>query len=159
MLALGDAQVRVTTRGRYALRAAIDIASHGNEEPILRRELADRQELSVDYVAQLLRMLREAEIVESVRGPGGGYRLMREPSAITAGEVIRAVEGPTAVVYCVTEPIEPPCPRSEECAARWFWIRLSGEIDRSLDAVSLEDLANVGSRLAEGNREDESSRT
>jgi len=133
--------MKVTTRGRYALRAAIDLAANGNRGPVLRRELADRQGISPDYVAQILRMLRKAEIVESVRGPGGGYRLARDPAEITVGEVVRAVEGPTTVVYCVEEPIDPPCPRSDGCPARGFWIELSDAIDRCMSTVTLAELA------------------
>ena len=139
--------MKITTRGRYALRAAIDLVTNGDKEPVLRRELADRQGISPDYVAQILRTLRDAGIVEAVRGPGGGYRLAQDPSRITAGDVVRAVEGPTAVVSCAAEPTDPPCPRSGGCVARGLWIELSSQIDRCLNSVSLAELAaEKGSR-------------
>jgi Rrf2 family cysteine metabolism transcriptional repressor len=151
--------MRVSTRGRYALRAAIDLTMNARERPVLRKTLAERQGISTNYVAQILRTLRDAGIVEAVRGPGGGYRLAQDPSKVTAGDVVRTVEGSTAVVYCVTEPIDPPCPRSEGCPGRWLWKRLSEEIDHSLDGVTLEDLSNMAYRSSQGNRESGSSRT
>jgi len=135
--------LKVSTRGRYALRAAIDLAASWGKRPVLRRDLCERQGISPDYAAQILRTLRDAGIVETIRGPGGGYRLARDPSTTTVGDVIRAVEGRTAVVYCVTNRIDPPCLRSRDCTARGFWIDLSSEIDRCLNAVTLDALAGA----------------
>ena len=93
--------MRISTRGRYALRAMVDVAQHSANEPVPRQEIAARQEISADYVAQLFGQLQAAGLVEGVKGPGGGYRLTRDATAITAGDVVRAVEGPIAVVECV----------------------------------------------------------
>ena len=82
--------IRVSTRGRYALRAMVDLALHADGEPILRQDLAERQGISADYVAQLFRPLHKAGLVEGVKGPGGGYRLARTAAEITASDVIKA---------------------------------------------------------------------
>jgi Rrf2 family iron-sulfur cluster assembly transcriptional regulator len=71
--------MRISTRGRYALRAMVDLAQHGDHGPVSRRELSDRQEISADYLAQLFMHLQAVGLVEGVRGPGGGYRLVRDP--------------------------------------------------------------------------------
>ena len=96
----------------------VDLAQHGTGGPVLRQHIADRQAISADYVAQLFRHLQAAGLVESVRGPGGGYRLARDPARISAREVVEAVEGPTALVRCVLEAPgeEPLCDRIDRCA-------------------------------------------
>ena len=142
--------MKISTRGRYALRIVLDLATYGQQTPVSRGTLAERQEISPDYIAQILVKLREANIVQSARGPGGGYQLTQDGERSTAGDVVRAVEGPTRVVYCVEEPIDPPCPRSDDCAARWMWTYLSSEIDRVLDSLTLDDLVRVGKQLQAG---------
>jgi len=82
----------------------VDLALHAEEGPVLRQDIAERPAISADYVAQLFRHLRKAELVKEIKGPGGGYRLIRDPATITAGDVLRAVEGPVAVVHCVQVP-------------------------------------------------------
>ena len=142
--------MKISTRGRYALRIVLDLAIYGQQAAVSRGTLAERQQISSDYIAQILVKLRKANIVGSVRGPGGGYQLVGDGQHLTAGDVVRAVEGPTRVVYCVTEPISPPCPRSDDCAARWLWTYLSSEIDRVLDSITLGDLVRVGKQLQAG---------
>ena len=138
--------IKVSTRGRYALRALIDMALHGDEAPILRQDIAERQAISADYVAQLFRKLHQAGVVEGVKGPGGGYRLARPPAQITAGDVVRAVEGPVAVVHCALSEEdaeadeEPACERVDYCVARRLWTRLSDVMTEFLDSVTLEAL-------------------
>ncbi len=83
--------MRLSTLGRYALRAMVDVALHGGEGPVQRREIAERQEISGHYLAQLLAKLRRAGLVQSMLGPGGGYVLARPASEISAGDVLRAV--------------------------------------------------------------------
>jgi Rrf2 family cysteine metabolism transcriptional repressor len=136
--------MRISTRGRYALRAMVDLAEHGDEGPVSRQELAERQEISADYVAQLFRHLQSAGFVEGVKGPGGGYRLLRDPSLIRAGDVIRAAEGPVAVVHCTLPcPDEGPvCTRVDGCVTHRLWKRISDAVTEVLDSVTLKDLAD-----------------
>ena len=134
---------RLSTRGRYALRAMVDLAQHASSEPVGRQELADRQEISADYVAQLFRHLVAQGLVDGVKGPGGGYRLARDPAKISAGDVLRAVEGPVAVVDCVLtgEAMPAPCNRTEQCITHLLWKRVSDAIEEELDAVTLAELS------------------
>jgi Rrf2 family cysteine metabolism transcriptional repressor len=139
--------IRISTRGRYALRAMVDLAAHADKGPILRRDIAARQEISADYVAQLFRRLRKAGLVEGVKGPGGGYRLARDAVMISAGDVVRAVEGPVAVVHCVAPDEELSCNRVDRCAAHLLWGRLSTVMTEFLDSVTLQDLSDESREL------------
>lgn len=143
--------LRISTRGRYALRAIVDLAMQGAGEPVLGYAIAERQGLSADYVAQLFGRLSAAGLVEGVKGPGGGYRLARSPTEITAGDVVRAVEGPLAVVACVDPRAGESCDRAEQCATRWLWDQLSAMMRDYLASVSVQDLcdhAGSGSSIA-----------
>ncbi len=139
---LEGAVIRVSTRGRYALRAMVDVAHHADERPVPRHVIARRQSISADYVAQLFRELAEAGLVEGVKGPGGGYRLARAASAITARDVVEAVEGPVALVSCVVSDDEPGCQRAGRCVTRQLWKQLSDRMTEILGSVTLEDLSN-----------------
>jgi len=143
--------MRISTRGRYALRAMVDLALHEQEGPVLRQEISRRQEISADYVAQLFGRLQSAGLVEGVKGPGGGYRLARDVALITAGDVVRAAEGPVAVVHC-TLPCpdqQPACHRLDRCVTHLLWQRLSETIREFLDSVTLEDLCSEAQRLTQ----------
>ena len=139
--------IRVSTRGRYALRAVVDVACNAGEGATARQQIAERQGISADYVAQLFRKLREAGIVKGVRGPGGGYVLARDPAAITAGDVVRAVEGPLAVVHCVEPAAASQCDRAATCVTRSVWRRLSEVMAEFLDSITVQDLCEDAGRL------------
>ncbi len=139
--------IRVSTRGRYALRAMVDVAQHAERGPVARQAIAQRQDISADYVAQLFGDLVEAGLVEGVRGPGGGYRLARTASAITAREIVEAVEGPLALVSCVESDEEPGCERVGACVTRGLWKRLSETMADILSSVTLDDLRTRSSQI------------
>jgi Rrf2 family protein len=132
--------IRVSTRGRYALRALVDVGLHGADGPVKRQGIADRQGISAEYVAQLFRDLTAAGLLTGVKGPGGGYRLARAPEAIRAGDVLRAVEGPLALVTCVDACDGTPCERIDACVTHRLWQKLSTTLEDELDAVTLADL-------------------
>jgi Rrf2 family cysteine metabolism transcriptional repressor len=143
--------MRISTRGRYALRAMIDLAQHDSQGPVARQDIADRQEISADYLAQLFMSLQAAGLVEGVKGPGGGYRLARDPAQIRAGDVFRAVEGPVAVVHC-TMPCQdegPACTRVDRCVTHPLWNRVSDAVTEVLDSVTLKTLADEAALLGE----------
>ena len=142
--------MRISTRGRYALRAMLDVAQHSGDGPVSRQQIAERQEISADYVAQLFRHLQTAGLVEGVKGPGGGYRLTRHASSIRAGDVIRAVEGPVAVVHCALPCPDagPSCQRVDRCVTHLLWKQVSEAVTDVLDSVTLQDMANQAAQLA-----------
>jgi Rrf2 family protein len=134
--------LRITTKGRYALRAMLDLACHSGDRPVTREDIAVRQKLPATYLAQLFASLTKAGLVDSVRGPGGGYVLGRASTEITAGEIIRAVEGPVVPVVCVADPRR--CERASQCSLRQLYSGLGQAIEIYLDGVSLDELCNGG---------------
>ena len=139
--------MRLSTRGRYALRAMIDLALHADEGPVLRSDIAERQEVSADYIEQLFVKLRRAGLIESVRGPGGGYILAKSADQIRAGDIIRTVEGPIALVHCVAPQQEDACHRVDSCVTHLLWKRLSDKVAEVLDSVTLTDLCDQAREL------------
>jgi len=135
--------MRISTRGRYALRAMVDLALHSTGTPISRQEVAVRQGISANYVAQLFRQLRQAQLVKAIKGPGGGYILARSPAAISAGDVLRAVEGPLAVAWCIMPENDQRCQRIETCAVRPLLERITQAIADVVDNVTLQDLCDL----------------
>ena len=131
--------MKVTTKGRYALRLMIDIAKQGQAGALVTmRQAAEREDLSVKYLEQLGGSLVKAGVLKSVRGVSGGYLLARPAEEITVGDILRATEGSSAPVACVED--EETCPRSEICAARDFWRGLDQAIESYADSVRLADL-------------------
>ncbi len=139
--------IRIPTQGRYAVRAMIDIGRHQEGGPVPRQEIARRQEISANYAAQIFRRLTAAGLVKSVKGPGGGYVLSREPAQISAGDILRAIEGPLALVHCVLDDDETPCDRTDKCATHRLWSRLSQTMEDYLDAVTLANLIDESATL------------
>lgn len=135
--------MRVSTRGRYGLRALVDLAFHTADGPVALREIAERQEVSESYLEQVFASLRKAGLITALRGPQGGYTLARPATEISAGDVIRALEGPIAPVHCVDQANPGDrCARREFCATRPFWQELGRQINAFLDATTLQDLAD-----------------
>ncbi|MBC7227033.1 MAG: Rrf2 family transcriptional regulator [Thermoflexales bacterium] len=132
--------MKLSTRGRYAVRAMLELALHTEEGPVSRAEIARRQGLSPTYIAQLFRKLEQAGLVQGVKGPGGGYRLGRHPAEISVGEILRTVEGPIALVHCVTPGGQRRCRRAENCVTRCLWQEVSEALAGILDSVTLQDL-------------------
>jgi Rrf2 family cysteine metabolism transcriptional repressor len=146
-LADEDDMMRISTRGRYALRAMVDLALHADDGPVSRHGIAVRQEISADYVAQLFRRLRAAGLVDGVKGPGGGYRLARDAATIRVGDVVRAVEGPIAAVECTIPSDEPSCNRADRCVTHLLWKGLSEAMAEFLDSVTLRNLCDQAQQL------------
>jgi Rrf2 family protein len=134
--------MKISTAGRYALRSMLDLALHVGQGPVLRQDIAERQELSPDYIAQIFRNLIHAGLVKSVMGPGGGYSLALQANTISVGVILRAVEGPVSAVYCVDPHNEQICPRMASCASHLVWLRLTRVIDEFLDSIMLSELCD-----------------
>ena len=132
--------MRLSTCGRYALRAMVDLALHQDQGPVLRKEIAERQELSSSYLAQLFAKLGRAGLVTSIFGPGGGYVLAKSAAEISAGDVLRAVDESLAPVFCVDCDANEVCNRAEGCPTRPLWRRLGEQVTESLDSITLAEL-------------------
>ena len=131
--------MKISSRGRYATRAMLDLALHCEEKPTMARDIARRQEFSPRYLEHLLISLKVAGLVRSVRGAHGGFTLARAPSQIRLSEIIQAMEGPIAPVACVDDPGS--YSRSAFCAARDVWLEVKRAVDNVLDSITLQDLA------------------
>lgn len=134
--------MRISTRGRYGLRALVELARNFGSGPLLMSQIAEKQDFSRKYLHALLTSLKTAGIVRSARGSGGGYMLGREPSKITLSEVFKVLEGSLSLVDCVED--SKVCSRADSCETRNVWQGLSRKIDRHLSEISLADLAQYG---------------
>ena len=129
---------KISTKGRYATRAIIDLAMRDNGERVLLRDLAEHQAVSEKYLERLMGMLVKAGLVRSIRGQKGGFGLAMSPERIRLSDVIEAVEGRIRPVDCVDA--SSCCERKDDCAARDVWIELKRTIHHSLESITLQNL-------------------
>ncbi len=132
--------MKLSTRGRYGLRAMLEMALSMNEGPVVLRTIAERQGISERYLEQLLIPLKKAGLIKSIRGSQGGYVLKRDPRNITVGDIIRVLEGPIAPVECVNEADPEECKRAGYCVTRKIWSEVRDSIIKVLESYTLEDL-------------------
>jgi len=125
----------------------VDIGFHQEEGPVLRLDIARRQEISANYVAQIFRTLTAAGLAKSIKGPGGGYVLGKDAEDIRAGDILRAVEGPLALVHCVLADDRTPCDRTDRCIAHRLWSRLTRQMEEFLDSITLRNLMDEAREL------------
>lgn len=131
--------MKMSTKGRYAVMAMIDIATHSGGDPVSLAEVAERQDISQEYLEQLFGKLRKAKLVESARGPGGGYRLARSMNAIPVAEIIAAVDEELQFTRCNGDAVE-GCVKGERCNAHDLWSSLGRQMMYFLSSISLEDV-------------------
>ncbi len=132
--------MKLSTKGKYGVRAVFEIARNYGKGPITIKEIADRQGISFSYLEQILHRLGKAGLIDSVRGPAGGYLLARKPSKLTIGDIIRTLEGPIALSHCLEPGEADECNQTEECVARMVWAKVGAKIEEALDGISFEDL-------------------
>ena len=134
--------MRLTTKGRYAVRALFCLSKFQKDKPTPLSIVAKDQNISLNFLEQLFVHLRKNGIVNSVRGPRGGYRLAKEPGEISIGEVLRAVGESTYPVFCTDDDIDvkKQCPRADDCVTHLLWIKLGETINDFLDSTTLEEL-------------------
>lgn len=129
--------MRLTTKGRYAVTAMLDLAFHSQIKPVTLTDIAARQTISLSYLEQLFARLRRAGMVKGVRGPGGGYKLCRKTSDISIAEIIAAVNEPLDSTKCGGEA---NCQKDQACLTHDLWMGLSEQIRSYLKSISLADL-------------------
>ena len=132
--------MKLTTKGRYGLRAVIDLAIYAKEEPVSLAAVAERQNISISYLEQLIAKLKKAGIVQSTRGAQGGYSLAKEPEEISVGEILRVLEGNLNPVECSAVDGESECASSDFCVTKYVWKRISDSINETVDAILLSEL-------------------
>lgn len=129
----------ISTRGRYALRVMIDLAENYNNDYIPMKEVAKRQDISLKYLERIMPILVKYNLVETMHGKGGGYKLTRSPDEYTVNEILKLTEGNLAPVSCL-ECGSKPCERKERCKTLPMWIKLNSVINDFFNGVTLEDL-------------------
>lgn len=145
--------MKISTKGRYALRVMLDLAERSNGQYISLKEIADRQGISMKYLEMIVAMLNRAGFVNSLRGKSGGYRMTRKPEEYTVGSILKLTEGSLAPVTCL-DCGGGDCTRAEQCLTLPMWQELDRIIDDYLESVTLADLLNscaVPARGMEGN--------
>ena len=131
--------MKISTKGRYALRLMLDLAIYNTGEPISLKDVSRRQQITEKYLEQIISMLNKAGFVRSVRGAQGGYMLKKAPAEYTVGMILRLTEGDLAPVSCVGEDsIE--CGRRDECVTVRIWQQLNSAINGVVDGITLEDM-------------------
>jgi len=133
--------MKISTKGRYALRLMLDLALNETGQPVRLKEISKRQGISEKYLEQIISMLNKAGYVQSVRGAQGGYLLRRTPQEYTVGDILRQTEGDLAPVTCVgADGIE--CENGGSCAAMKVWSKLNDAINEVVDHITLADLVS-----------------
>jgi Rrf2 family protein len=117
-----------------------EIAKHSGKGPITIKEIAERQGISFSYLEQILHRLGKAGLIESVRGPAGGYLLAGNPSELTIGDIVRTLEGPIALSHCLEPGESGECYQADDCVARMVWAKVGAKIDEALDSITFDNL-------------------
>lgn len=133
--------MKISTKGRYALRLMLDLALHNTGEYITIKSISIRQEISDKYLEQIITHLSKSGFVKSIRGAQGGYRLAKAPEEYTVGMILRLIEGSLAPVACLDD--EPnTCNRSSQCATLDVWVQINDAINNVVDNITLADLVD-----------------
>ena len=131
--------MKISTKGRYALRLMIDLAMNPNQGPVRVKDIANRQDISEKYLEQIISMFNKAGYVKSIRGAQGGYLLTKEPSEYTVGMILRLAEGSIAPVSCVDD-TSAGCERKDVCVSAKLWEKINDAVNEVVDNTTLQDL-------------------
>jgi len=129
--------MKLSTKGRYGVKAMVDLAIHYGGEPISIKSISERQKVSEYYLEQLFSALRKAELIKSIRGAQGGYVLNRDPKDITVADIMYVLEGPIEISDCLEEGA---CSNKECCATRILWERIKNSLDNIMQSTTLGDM-------------------
>lgn len=132
--------MKLSTKGRYGLRALIDLAQYSEEEPVSITSISDRQGISERYLEQLMSMLKKAGLVKSIRGASGGYVLAADLKEISVGDVLRALEGSLEPVECSGLNSNDGCKAADSCVTKYVWQRINESINNTVDEIKLDQL-------------------
>lgn len=143
--------MKLTTKGRYAVTAMLDLALHNNGQPVSLAEISERQDISLSYLEQLFSKLRRAGLVLSMRGPGGGYQLNSEPNEISISDIILAVDEHVDATRCGGMA---DCQDNKRCLTHDLWMDLSNQIRLFLSEITLADMTTRSDVLDTARRQD-----
>lgn len=132
--------MKLSTKGRYGLKAMLDLAISGKEEPVSIKCIAERQNISENYLERIIALLKKAGYVNSTRGAQGGYSLTKAPQEISVGDILRALEGDLNPVDCTLTNEDKSCSNADFCASKFVWKKISDSINEAVDSISLQDM-------------------
>ena len=132
--------MKFSTKGRYGLKAMLDLAVHNNEGQVVLKNIAERQGLSENYLEQLFAVLKKAKLVTSIRGSQGGYSLAKDPNRITVGDILRPLEGKLVSTDCVVENGKLCSSEYNCCVTKSVWLKIQDGINDVTDSITLEQL-------------------
>ena len=141
--------MKLSTKSTYGLRAMLTVALEAQRGAVSIMDIARREGISISYLEQLLNKLKHEGLVESIRGPKGGYVLSKNPDRITVGQVVKVLEGGISPVYCITprKDHKDTCDRIKSCATKIVWARLAKAMNDCLESMTLEDLCVEARRI------------
>lgn len=140
--------MKLSTRSRYGVRILLELALHLGEGPLQVSVISKRQGIPVKYLEQLIRTLKKAQLVSSVRGPKGGHEMSCHPKEVSLGDLVRLFEGQEDLVACISSPDN--CPKSADCKVRIAWQEATNAMFEKLDAISIADLMNGTGPISKG---------
>ncbi|MDD6728101.1 MAG: Rrf2 family transcriptional regulator [Eubacteriales bacterium] len=139
--------MKISTKGRYALRLMLDLAEHQNEGFVALKDVAERQGISKKYLEQIVPLLNKSKVLRTTRGYQGGYMLAKSPEHYTVGDVLRITEGSLAPVSCLDDDVN-LCDRADTCMTLGVWQGLYKAVTEYLDSITLQDILDKGHSLA-----------
>jgi Rrf2 family protein len=134
--------MKLSTKGRYGLRAMIDLAIHSQDNKVSIKSISERQEISENYLERIIALLKKEGYVKSTRGSHGGYVLTKDPINISVGDILRALEGDLNPVDCSLTNDDKVCSEAGLCVTKFVWKRISDSINDVVDNISLQDLVD-----------------
>lgn len=140
-------KMKLSTKGRYGLRAMIDLAEYSEEEPVSISSVASRQGISERYLEQLVSLLKKAGLVKSIRGASGGYVLAKTMNEISVGDILRALEGNLEPVQCAAFYSEEGCSAAGGCVTKYVWQKINDSINQTVDEIKLDELVRESKSL------------
>lgn len=141
--------MRLSTKGRYGLQAMVDLGVYSKEKHISLKSIAERLSMSENYLEQLMALLKKNKLVVSVRGAQGGYALAKDPTEITIGEILRALEGSLAPTECACKGNVVHCALDGKCVTKSVWEKIRDSIDRVVDNITLDQLMDDYEKINE----------
>ncbi len=139
--------MKLSTKGRYGLRAMIDLARYSEEEPVSISNIAARQGISERYLEQLVALMKKAGLVKSIRGASGGYVLAKSAGEISVGDVLRSLEGSLEPVKCAAFYSDNGCMSAGGCVTKYVWQKINDSINETVDHMMLDELVRESKKL------------
>ena len=140
--------MKLSTKGKYGVKAMVELAIHYGETPVSIKTISQRQNISEYYLEQLFSPLRKAELIKSIRGAQGGYILNREPKEIKVSDVMYVLEGPIEIAECIEGTV---CDNIDCCATRLLWAKIKKSIDEVMEGITLQDIVDDYNKIKEKN--------